>query len=423
MEPRRSIQDIIPPARSRPVRVPPSDRQIPPTPPGPLKETNESGKWYVYAFVVGAVLVVGAGVVFAMSTVFHRAYITVVPYSFEIPVSGSFQSSPDSSVIPYQQVSLEETASKTVPATGSENVNERASGTIVVYNAYSASPQRLITNTRFETSEGLVYKVHSPITVPGYTTKAGVKVPGSLEITVYADAAGDAYNIGLSEFTLPGLKKYPDQLTLIYARSKTPLSGGFVGRRAIVDPTVRKEAMEALQAELTRSLHSNIIGAAPEGFLIFESIISVSFADAPDQIDEGNALVSVTGTAVAPAFDESALAKAFGGLSDVAYDGEMTIDNPNDLAVLVDPSSAPTTGDPLSLSVSGVAELTAAFNVQDLRESLAGVSEDEISSIRAHYPAFKSLNVKVYPFWRRGALPGNSEKINVEVLRGLDPVR
>jgi hypothetical protein len=82
--------------------------------------------------------------------------------------------------------------------------------------------------------------------------------------------------------------------------------------------------------------------------------------------------------------------------------------------------SAPTTGDPLSLSVSGTARLVAAFDVDELTSSLAGVSEKDITAVRAQFPAFKSLNVKIYPFWRRGAIPENIEKINIEVLLGLD---
>lgn len=420
MEPRRSIQDIIPPARSRPVRVPPSDRQIPPVPPGPVKETNESGKGYVYAFIIGVVILISGGVIVAMSTIFHRAYITAVPYTYAVPVSGSFSSAPGDAAIPYEKVSVEETASKTVPATGSEEVEERASGTIVVYNAYSTGPQRLITNTRFESPSGLIYKVHNPITVPGYTTKAGVKVPGSLEVTVYADEPGDSYNVGLVDFTIPGLTKYPDQFKLIYARSKTAMSGGFVGRRAVVDPSVKADAVEELEAELTRSLRSRIADAVPEGSLIFEDTVSISFTNAPDEIDGGNAVVSVSGTAVAPAFNEAALAQEFGRAANVGYDGDLTINNPNDLATLIDPASAPTTGDPLSLSVSGTAELVAAFDLARLVESLAGIQETEISAIRAQYPAFESMNVKVYPFWRRGALPANPDKINVEILRGVD---
>jgi len=418
MEPRRSIQDIIPPARSRPIRVPPSDRQVPPTPPGPLRETNESGKWYVYGFIFVALLVIGGGAVAALSTIFHRAYITVIPYTYEVSVSGSFSASADSPVLPYQKVSIDASSSRTIPATGSTHVEDRASGIIVVYNAYSTKSQRLITNTRFESPDGLVYRIHTPITVPGYTTKAGVKVPGSIEVTAYADEPGNTYNIGLSDFTIPGLKSSGEQYKLMYARSKGAMSGGFVGERAVVDASLRASTVQEIQAELNRSLLSKIAGSAPDGYLIFDSTVVVTFADNPDEIDNGNAVVSVTGTAVAPSFDESSLAKEFARSANISYDGDLRFDNPNNLAVLVDPSGAPTTGDPFSLSVSGTTTLIATFDQTKLLADLAGKAEKDITEVRISYPGIKSMSVKVYPFWR-GSLPDKIEKLKIEILQEL----
>lgn len=418
-EPRRSIQDIIPPARSRPIRVSPSDRQIPPNPPGPLRETNESGKWYVYGFILVALLVIGGGGVAALSTIFHRAYVTVVPYTFTVPVSGSFNAAVDSSVLPYQKVSIEEVASRTIPATGSTRVEERSSGTIVVYNAYSTQPQRLITNTRFESPEGSIYRVHNPISIPGYTTKAGLKVPGSIEVTVYADEPGERSNIGLSDFTIPGLKNSSEQYKLIYAKSKEALSGGFVGERAIVDPALRASTVSELQADLNRSLRSKIADSAPEGHVLFDSTIAITFSDNPDQIDNGNAVVSVTGTAVAPALHEASLAREFARSANVSYDGDLRFDNPNDFAVIIDPGGAPTVGDPFSISASGTALLVAAFDEGRLLSDLAGKAKKDITDVRINYPGIKSMSVKVYPLWR-GTVPDTLKKLNIEVIQELD---
>ena len=65
-----------------------------------------------------------------------------------------------------------------VTATGISSSGQKAGGKITVYNNYSNAPQKLIINTRFQTSDGKIYRIREPIVIPGM----GVK-----EATVYAD--------------------------------------------------------------------------------------------------------------------------------------------------------------------------------------------------------------------------------------------
>ena len=77
-----------------------------------------------------------------------------------------------------------------MPTTGEEAVEVKASGKIMVYNNFSSEPQRLIIRTRFETKEGLIYRIPESIVVPGKTVKMGWETPGSKEIGVFADEPG-----------------------------------------------------------------------------------------------------------------------------------------------------------------------------------------------------------------------------------------
>ena len=119
----------------------------------------------------------------------------------------------------YEIMTIEETSSKKIAATGREEIEEKASGRIVIFNDFNTSSQRLIKNTRFETSEGLIYRINKSVVVPGQKTEDGEKVPGSVEVTVYADEAGEGFNIGLMDFTIPGFKGSP-RFAKFYARSK-----------------------------------------------------------------------------------------------------------------------------------------------------------------------------------------------------------
>ena len=49
--------------------------------------------------------------------------------------------------------------SAVVVTQGTERVEERAHGRITVVNNYSATPVKLIKNTRFETPDGLIFRI------------------------------------------------------------------------------------------------------------------------------------------------------------------------------------------------------------------------------------------------------------------------
>ncbi|MES2135167.1 MAG: hypothetical protein V4449_02945 [Patescibacteria group bacterium] len=418
MDQHRSIQDIIPPARSKPIRSPmPGTSETPPTrpTPPPIKNVPVNPKrpsgffgFAVVASIVAVLLVIG---VIVISTVFYRAYVTVTPFAFSVPVQGSFESSPTSETLPYQKVSVSDTVSKSVPATGSQHVENHSSGTITIYNAYTTTSQRLITNTRFATADGLVFRVHAPVVIPGYTMKAGVKAPGVVDVVVYADDAGEKYNIPASDFTIPGLKG-SKQYTLIYAKSKSAMAGGFIGEQAVVDPTVRSQTVEGLKADLDRSLRAKLISALPLGTLVFNDSVSISYADAPDTVDGSNANISVSGTAVAPAVSEIALARTLANTGQVSFEGNLQIENPNDLHVAVNAPDALGTETPIELNISGTAKLVAVFDIEQLAKDLAGKDKADIKTVLPNYAAISNIDVKIYPFWR-GGLPDDPAKLKI----------
>ena len=155
--------------------------------------------------------------------------MTITPKQNKTLVDAQFVAALDAGVgeLTYEIMTIEKTDSKKIVAAGREEIEEKASGKIVIFNDFNTSSQRLIKNTRFETPEGLIYRINRSIVVPGQKTEDGEKVPGSIEVTVYADEAGDKFNISLTDFTVPGFKGSP-RFEKFYARSKTPMAGGFI---------------------------------------------------------------------------------------------------------------------------------------------------------------------------------------------------
>jgi len=77
----------------------------------------------------------------------------------------------------------------------------------------------------------------SAIDISSLFIENGKTVPGSIEVTVYADEPLSKYNIGLTDFTVPGFKGAP-QFETFYARSKTPMTGGFTGMEPVVEESI-----------------------------------------------------------------------------------------------------------------------------------------------------------------------------------------
>ena len=277
----------------------------------------------------------------------------------------------------------------------------------------------MITNTRFATKDGKIYRVHTPIVIPGYTTKAGIKVPGTIDVVVYADEAGDTYNSGPVDFTIPGLKG-SKQYDLIFAKSKTPLAGGFIGEQAVVDPTVRASALESLKADLERSLRDKILTAAPSGSLVFNDTVSISYAEGTDTVEGENAKISVSGTAVAPAFPETSFANVLATAGGITAEAPLKVENPTDLSVHLNTPDALGTETPITIAVSGSLGLVSIIDTEQLAKDLAGKNKGSVQTVLPAYPGIADIVVKVYPFWR-SQIPANAKDVSIEIAGGLDP--
>ncbi len=125
---------------------------------------------------------------------------------------------------------IETTVTKTIThyATG-KKISEKganASGKIMIYNL-SNNSWPLIAQTRFQTKEGIVFRIPNGTTVPPASSTG----PGKIEAFVSADPT-DAYgsivgakgNIGPTRFSLPGLRD--DSKSKIYAENTAPMAGG-----------------------------------------------------------------------------------------------------------------------------------------------------------------------------------------------------
>lgn len=411
MDGKRSIQDIIPPARSRPVRekVILNSEETPMSPKLPL-QSNRGRKTMSILGIVGiALVVVGViGAAFAVvSFMFHRATLTITPYAFQVAVAETYPAGSGENLLSYETPSVEETLSKQVPSTRSEHAEDRAQGTITIFNEYSEQSQRLITNTRFQAENGLVYRIKSPVTVPGYKTSGAAKTPGTIEVTVYADEPGENYNIGPTSFTIPGLSGTP-QFETMYARSSAVMSGGFVGEKAVVEKSVRDAAVAELKSALDREARAKLTEHVAENQLLVSEATTVEFIEAPDKSIDTGAEISIKAVARAPVFTEAAIARRIAASQGIVFEGPLKIMNRESITL----QAETTDGSVTALAVSGDVILEGEIDTDALVREIAGKDRGNVGAILTRYPAIRDLNLSVYPFWRQ-SLPKDPAQFTV----------
>ena len=136
-----------------------------------------------------------------------------------------------------------------------------AQGFITIYNT-SDDEWPLKKETRFQTSDGLVFRIKEGVFVPGKTVdEEGNETPGTFtaaveadEFDIYDHPIGERGNIGPTKFIIPGLSEYNQKL--LWGESSQPMEGGVTRYQRVV----QEEDIEAAK----KQIHDNLTLMARE---------------------------------------------------------------------------------------------------------------------------------------------------------------
>ncbi len=370
------------------------------------------------AIVVLLIALTGVGFLFIGKTT-----LTVEPLSERITLGENVvhtaYTEPEIGELGYTVVSATQEASETITATGSEYVEERASGRIAVYNNYSSASQRLIKNTRFEAPDGRIYRVTNSFVVPGMPDE---DTAGRIEVTVHADVPGSDQNLTAlgTRLTIPGLEGDP-RYNAFHAELITPITGGFEGERPVVDEATREATRTALQDQLRRQA-ADAAHAAAGDLYVFDTALQVQFESLPMTTDtEGNATVRERALISAVGFTMHELARtlAQSALATPA-DGTIRIANPNELTFRFVGDDVSVANDALiQFTLSGTSVLVWDIDVDALKQDLVGKHSTVLNSVMSGYPGIESAQATIRPFWK-SEFPSDTDNISVEIT---DPVQ
>ncbi len=326
-------------------------------------------------------------------------------------MSGQFTATAGSGDLPFSVVSVSKTAAAYVPAESTESANDSAQGQIVVSNTGTA-PEAFVTNTRFQTASGLIFRAHAPVTIPAAT----VAGPGSVTITVYADQPGQNYNVAATSFTVPGLQGSP-AYAQVTAQSKGPMLGGFTGTRASVSQTTDDSQHASLETSLATQLQNSIAGQIPTGDVLIPGATFTSYTSQPDSATTTTTVaISEQGTMSAVVFPESALAKAIAYKIVGTYAGEpVTLSNFASLSLTPAASTTPASGvQTFNFSLNGSSTVVWQVDTSKIAGAVAGKTRDSAQEILSGFPEVQRAVLVLRPFWAN-TFPQDPSHIKVTV--------
>ncbi|MEK7659139.1 MAG: hypothetical protein AAB338_00575 [Patescibacteria group bacterium] len=188
-------------------------------------------------------------------------------------------------MVPGQWIEIEKVISKIFTSSAEKDVFQKAKGKAVIYNNFSASPQILVATTRFQTAEGLVFRIPKAIIVPGQAKIGNEFKPGEIEVEIVADRAGEEYNIEPSDFRIPGFlgsQKYQG----FYVKSFEKFSGGFVGRSSFVSKEDLEKAKEIIKEQGIRQVKAEL--SLLDNFKILDEALSIEMEKTDDSNKAGD---------------------------------------------------------------------------------------------------------------------------------------
>jgi hypothetical protein len=418
--PEKSIRNIGAVERkSRPSRPPVNDmrdpsnfgvQQLPPKPKRP-----STFRWWPWILAALLIVVLAGLALFA----FRKTTVTVTPRSHTVVFDQTAQftaypaATAASGTLAYTVVTSQLQDSQTVPATGSQDVETKAQGSVTVYNDYSTSPVKLIASTRFETPDGLIFRVPDAIVIPGKTGST----PGQVSVTLFADQSGQQYNVGpVSRFTVPGLQSTPAMYSNIYAQSTASTTGGFSGQQAGVDPNTLANTQAALRSQLAQEAQTAASAQSGTSTTVLPGLVEITYQDLPETAAaSGSAEVNEQATIQMPVFDTDSFTQSIA--QNVGEDSQGTV-----LSLVpgqgfaAQTSSASTTlgSEPLIFMLSGTATLVWQIDSNALALALAGHDQNAFDTITAGFPGIQEAHARIEPFWKT-TFPTNPADINVVI--------
>jgi hypothetical protein len=383
----------------------------------PKEKVSKNSQIFLWIITIGVVTVL----LFLLTAYFATADITITPRNESIKMDDSYSisSSSSSSTISFEVMTIQASSSKTLASDSEEDVQRKATGKVMLYNNYSQSKQRLINNTRLEAANGKIYRLRESVDVPGYKVINGTKTPGSIEVNIIADSAGEDYNMKITDFKgdfkIPGFKGSP-KYTSFYGRLTSDIGGGFIGRVKKVSDDKLSASRKEINDSLKESLIKEMYQEKPNQYVIFNNNYYIEYSDLPDSSNSSDYSIGESATLHAIMFNESGLAGQIAKNKLKDYDNSV-VDMiwGDDLSVTISGTTdRPWEEGSLKVKFSGNMQIVWNYDPKTLLDSIKGQNKKTLKDIvTAKFgSSISGVSGIIRPQWKQ-SLPDNVNKIKL----------
>ncbi|MBI5138537.1 MAG: hypothetical protein HZA95_01920 [Candidatus Vogelbacteria bacterium] len=371
--------------------------------------------WKISLLVI-VVLLISFGL-WQESYLFSYAKIKIVPRGQNLNLDLIVNASRNLKIaqISLKTVKLSAEQASTVSATVKKQISEKATGEVIMYNAFDSKPQELVARTRLETPEGKIFRLVKDVIVPGYKVIGGKKIPGSTVTIAQASVPGKEYNIGLKDFTLPAFKG-TGRYGTIYARSKTPLAGGKIENVLVPSDEDLSKTSASIESKLKPMLRESIGNQIPQGYMIFEDGIFYRIDD-PILSNSGTTLTR-KGTIEAILLNKEELTRYIAKKKISEY-----ADEPVNLIgfdglkinILNKATLEPEKLMDVELKIKGNASIVYSLDSDSFRSALSALPKAQYAAVLSKYPAIDTADISFTPNWALN-FPSDADRIQVEII-------
>lgn len=382
-------------------------------------------RYALWGVAMGMILIVGAGIAF--STVLSRATVRIKP-KIEVAtiqsVSVIFDTSvsrpvPEQKTVPAERLHFIQTSTQEVNVSGTQYVEARARGMVKISNHYSAAPQRLVSQTRFTTPTGALFRLASPVVIPGAVMEKGILASRSSDAELVADVSGEQANLsGQVLLKIPGFIGTP-KYNGFTAIASNGFSGGSRGIKKIASDGDMQQAQQQVTKKAYDELKAQMRQKIPPGLRLVDGlqeirIVKVETIEAGEKlmvraIAEGDALVF---------HDDDVIALLKGAL--LPQDNTKTfVDNSVNLTYAVHTLNFERgRADALMQGSVKTKQPLTQVQADDLARALKGKKQGSVREFFNSHNDVVFSSLSIFPPWK-SALPSNSDHITL-VEEGAD---
>lgn len=391
-------------------------------------DVNLSGKSWKYFKIIGlggiAVIVLAVAYLF-LPQANIKLLVKSNNQSMDAQVKGTVSATAvdsENRIIPARVILQNGEFTSNFEVTGNKSAtNQKARGTITIYNEYSNKPQPLVATTRFQSPDGKIFRLIKTTTVPGTSVIAGETKPGAIEADVIADEAGAIYNIEATTFTIPGFKDSGNEkYTKFYAKSFKAMSGGGdSGTQAkSISATDIANAKNKAKEEINKSVKQKLKDSAGEGAVLLDDAIVLGevvyeFSNSEGEMVNNFALVAKTKSS-AIVFNEKDLREILEKDIDKNSSTKNNIDK-KALVLQYGKADVDLTKGEIVIRVNVSTKVSPAIDLDNLKKGILGKSEDDFKAYLRDYSDIKGAEIDYYPSFISGKIPAYGSRVNIEL--------